>query len=201
MLLEIVRENITTDMMLFNSMFNDFGNREKGTTLELNKRFIGILNDIVKNTPKTRKVSFDKQIDTHKQNFLSYLPKPPVTPIFADMVSKEPLRNLDELIKDTIANRQYEPVKSPSDPKINILPPKVLDIEPIPVTESSNYLNQSVMDLGVAEISNTYNSSHEISNIMQTISNIEIKIDILTQNISDLVKLMKQSHNVNTIIP
>ena len=205
MLLEIVRENITTDTVLFTNMFKDFGNREKGSTIELNKQFLRILNDIVKNTPKTRKVSFDKQIDNHKQNFLSYMPKTPITPIFADMTPKEPLRNIDDLIKDTIASRQYESFQPQSSSKsdINVSIPipsnnkqKILDIEYITNNTSEIYTSSPIVDLGKIEPSSNDIDHDNISNMLHAISTMETKIDTLMMNVSEILQYIKQNKSI-----
>jgi hypothetical protein len=101
LLYEIVYENITKDTDLFEKMFNDFGMREQGPVMTLNKKFLSIISDISNKTIEPRKtVSFDQQYNNHKRNFMSYTPKHPEAPIFTDMIPKEPLRNIDEIIKD-----------------------------------------------------------------------------------------------------
>jgi len=107
-LAELVRENITPDSMLFDNVFKDFGNRERGPLIELNKKFLTIMNDIVHTSQKPKKVSFDQQIETHRQNFLSYSPKPPTIPIFADNPSVDNLRNISEIVQDAMETRKYD---------------------------------------------------------------------------------------------
>jgi hypothetical protein len=112
---EIVYENITQDTVLFDKMFNDFGSREQGPVMALNKKFLSILSDITAKAVEPRKtVSFDQQYNNHKRNFMSYTPKHPEAPIFADVLPKVPLRNIDELIKETVVSRQYELAPSKS---------------------------------------------------------------------------------------
>ena len=105
---ELVKENLTPDMMLFDNVFKDFGNRERGPLIELNKKFLTIMKDIVQNIQKPRKVSFDQQIETHRQNFLSYAPKPPTIPVFADKPSVDNLRNISEIVQDAMETRKYD---------------------------------------------------------------------------------------------
>ena len=107
-LAELVRENITPDIMLFDNVFKDFGNRERGPLIELNKKFLTIMKDLVQNIQKPKKVSFDQQIETHRQNFLSYSPKPPTIPIFADNPSVDNLRNISEIVHDAMETRKYD---------------------------------------------------------------------------------------------
>jgi hypothetical protein len=198
-LLDIVKQNITTDVVLFDTMFKDFGSREHGPVMELNKKFLRILNDIVKNTPKTRKVSFDQQCDTHKQNFLSYAPKTPPTPRFADTLPDEPLKNIDDLVKDTIAARQYEIVKptqsinQPIPIQDPVLSKKILDIQPNNSTNVTNPFLQIAIDLSESdEISKSINdySNHPASTlnnlepVIMMISKLESKIDMILSKLS-----------------
>lgn len=198
-LLDIVKENITSDVVLFDTMFKDFGSREHGPVMELNKKFLRILNDIVKNTPKTRKVSFDQQCDTHKQNFLSYAPKTPPTPIFADTIPDEPLKNIDDLVKDTIASRQYEIVKTTQhtnqvipiqDP---VLSKKILDIQPVHSPNVSIPFLQMAIDISEPEelpksidvISNHPTTNwNNLEPFIMMISKLETKIDMILSKLS-----------------
>jgi hypothetical protein len=201
-LLSLVKEHITTDVSLFDNMFNDFGSREKGPVLDLNKRFIRILNDMIKNNPKTRKVSFDQQCDTHKQNFLSYAVKPPQTPVFADSLSDKPLKNIDDLVKDTIASRQYEiapsgrqyeiapsgtqPIK-PIPIKDPVMSKKILDIQPTASDELDNPFLKLAIDLSEPEECSKYTPSNwNPQQLMQMIYTLETKLDMVLSKLSTI---------------
>ena len=121
LLREIVSENITTDMEVFNKVFKDFGKNTNMETVDLmvyNKQFLTLLQTIIHNKndystaealSQKRKVSFDNKLEEHKQHFLSYTPKPPHIPDFVDKTDNTNLGNIDQLIKQTLLTRNYEP--------------------------------------------------------------------------------------------
>jgi hypothetical protein len=136
LLREIVTENITTDIDIFNKVFQDFSKNSNTDTNDLmlfNKQFLTLLQTIIHNktdysssaaaVSQKRKVSFDNKLEEHKQHFLSYTPKPPHIPDFLDKSDNTTLGNIDNLIKQTLLNRNYEPIPTPINKpprKINI---------------------------------------------------------------------------------
>ena len=126
MLSEIVKDNITTDMVLFDNLYNDFGSRESGPLMSLNKKFLTIIRDI-SISMKPRKVTFEQQVETQRQNFLSYTPTPPNTPVFSDTISPDPPRKLEDIVKDAMVSRKYD--TTPVEVKSDV--PKRLNIQPI----------------------------------------------------------------------
>lgn len=137
LLCEIVTENITTNLDVFNKVFTDFSKTMSTTdTVDLmlyNKQFLTLLQTIIHSNPDTtssnavyqkRKVSFDNKLEEHKQHFLSYTPKPPNIPDFLDKPDNKPIENIDNLIKQTLLYRNYEPVPVSSTNK----PPRKINI-------------------------------------------------------------------------
>jgi hypothetical protein len=136
LLCEIVTENITTNLDIFNKVFTDFSKTMSTTdTVDLmlyNKQFLTLLQTIIHSNPDTtssnavyqkRKVSFDNKLEEHKQHFLSYTPKPPTIPDFLDKADNKSLDNIDTLIKQTLLNRNYEPL--PVSSSLNKHPRKI----------------------------------------------------------------------------
>ena len=190
---EIVEQHITKDNGLFEQLFVEFGNKEKGSVMELNKKFLSIISDISTKTHEPRKVSFEQQYNNHHRNFMSYTPKHPESPVFSDIVPKEPLRNIDELIKETVINRQYEisPVGVSKFP-IKYSPPvantetakKYITIQPTTPNEISVSLGDSAI-----EISSTYTESmnaNEIHDMCILLKTLEAKLSGMESDLSIL---------------
>ena len=77
------------------------------------------------------------------------------------MVPKEPLRNIDELIKDTIANRQYETVRNTIKQFVINIARKYVDSEitndsPADILQNKDKVifNNSVGDISALDINN-----------------------------------------------
>ena len=204
---ELVYDNITKDSDLFEKMFTDFGAREKGDVMSLNKKFLSIITDIASKTHEPRKtVSFDQQYNNHKRNFMSYTPKHPEAPIFTDMVPKEPLRNIDEIIKETVISRQYDlapnvnKYSSPSiqQPKnIETIQIKQIDIQPVLQNELTVSLADSAIEL-VSDISEPI-PDQQIQSILKLLYSLDSKLTGIETELS-LLKSSITAKNTDTNI-
>lgn len=190
---KIVEQHITKDTGLFEQLFVEFGKKEKGSVMELNKKFLSIISDISTKTHEPRKVSFDQQYNNHRRNFMSYTPKHPESLVFSDIAPKEPLRNIDELIKETVINRQYDlspvgvstfPIKE-IEPVANTSPAKkYLTIQPA----TSNEISGSLGDIAI-EISSPYTESmnaNEIHDMCILLKTLEAKLSGMETDLSIL---------------
>ena len=201
----IVKEHITDDPVLFDTLFNDFGHREKGTLMTLNKKFLKVMNDLVPKTPTAKKVTFDAQCNSHEQNFLSYIPKPPPTPIFADMPTKDVLKNIDEIMKETLAYRQYETI--PTKPSTSLptntntitnntthppkTPIKTINIHSTDVDDANKYIQTTVISLDSLPSTSTSTFLDIDPVFEESRININTRLDAICLDIAEIKEMLR----------
>lgn len=137
MLFDVIsEESINIDNSSFNKLFLEFGqtNGNRHPLMEMNKQFIRNLlstygrhstkshsqiqmqnNNMSTNMPsrpqgsRSKNVSFDEQLELHRQHFQQFAsPPPPTPPIFEDDTSINPSGNLDILMKKALSERKYD---------------------------------------------------------------------------------------------
>lgn len=185
-LYEIVTENITNDVDIFNKVFQDFGNINQNNTesydlMTYNKQFLTLLQSVIHNKPEVaaqkRKVTFDNKLEEHKQHFLSYIPKQPPTPDFSDKPDNTDLGNIDALVQQTISKRNYVPLiqinKKLNNPNHQPLPqqqpqhtPRKIQIQTQPIEQDTLTKDAIVLDnIGVQDpIANLFSKlQHKIN--------------------------------------
>lgn len=194
----IVKENITDDSVLFDTIFKDFGHREKGTLMTLNKKFLKVMNDLVPKTPIAKKVTFDAKCDLHEQNFLSYIPKPPPTPIFADMPAKDVLKNIDDIMKETLAYRQYETIPTkkstilPTSTNNNTnttLPIKTINIHSTDVDAANKYIQTTVISLDSPPSTSTFLDIDPV--FEESRIDINTRLDAICLDIAEIKEMLR----------
>lgn len=150
LLYEIVTENITNDLDIFNKVFNDFSNLNQNNTenydlITYNKQFLTLLQSVIHNKPEVasqkRKVTFDNKLEEHKQHFLSYMPKTPPTPDFLDKTDNTNLDHIDTLIQQTLLKRNYEPITTPNTRK-----PRKIQIQAHPIDQDTLTKDAIILD-------------------------------------------------------
>jgi hypothetical protein len=138
----ITEECINVDYSSFNKMLLEFGqiNGTRHSLMEMNKQFIRHLitnygrtqsnptgfseqqfhsnSNISTNMPsrpqgsRSKNVSFDEQLELHKQHFQQYAaPPPPTPPIFKDEESNNS-SDLEVLMKKALSERKYDVISS-----------------------------------------------------------------------------------------
>lgn len=202
LLYEIVKENITTDIEIFNKVFNDFGNLNQNNTenydlITYNKQFLTLLQSIIHNKPEVaahkRKVTFDNKLEEHKQHFLSYIPKPPPTPDFVDKPDTTNIDPIDTLIQQTLLKRNYEPI-APVNKK-----PRKIQIQNQPI-EQDTLTNEAILldtteDDPIANLfsklqqhnTNTNSSGVQTNPNITTDEDINGYINTIQQNINNIL--------------
>jgi len=174
LLYEIVTENITNDVDVFNKVFQDFGNLNKNNTeqndlITYNKQFITLLQTIVHNKPELisqkRKVTFDNKLEEHKQHFLSYSVKtPPPTPNFVDKTDNSNLEHIDALIQQTILKRNYEQITPVHNNNNNNNKPRKIQIQ--------HQLEQDTLTNDAIILDTTINTENDpIANLFSKLQN------------------------------
>jgi len=136
LLYDVIKETINIDYLSFNQRFLEFGqsNGNKMPLIEMNKQFIRSFlspssnsNSNANEKPQTssnmstnilfrpqgsrsKNVSFDEQLELHKQHFQQFsAPPPPTPPVFKDE-DKESFSNLDLLMQKALSERNYDPI-------------------------------------------------------------------------------------------
>jgi hypothetical protein len=141
LLYEVIRETMNVDYASFNKSFLEFGqiNGNSLPLMEMNKQFIRsfLVSSGMDNTPqsypqrqsqsqsqqtsmpfrpqgaRSKNVSFDEQLELHKQHFQQFaVPPPPTPPNFKDE-DPEPVINLDILMQKALSDRKYDPMPPP----------------------------------------------------------------------------------------
>jgi len=136
----ISEESINVDYPSFNQIFIEYG-QTTGNNLplmEMNKQFIRYLlanygrkntsqqqqqNNISTSMPsrpqgsRSKNVSFDQQLELHRQHFQQYsAPPPPEPPVFKDE-TPSPSGDLDILMKKALSERKYDPILPQQNPR------------------------------------------------------------------------------------
>jgi hypothetical protein len=143
----ITEESVNIDYSSFNKMLLEFGqiNGTRHPLIEMNKQFIRHLitnygriqsnptgfseqqfhsnSNISTNMPsrpqgsRSKNVSFDEQLELHKQHFQQYAaPPPPTPPIFKDDESNNS-SDLEALMKKALSERKYDVISSQPNPR------------------------------------------------------------------------------------
>lgn len=140
LLLDIIKEEVPNiNINMFQSMFLDFGTKEKGDLLSLNKKFIYLVMTIIStnntqsqppsykpdnlNQPidvtyqkhsQLKRVSFEHEVDKHRLHFQQFAAPPiPPTPKFSDDLTDDKI-NIDVLLHNTLKDRNYDiPLQKP----------------------------------------------------------------------------------------
>ena len=206
-LLDIIREEIpNVNINTFQHLFNDFGKKEHGDLLTLNKKFINIFFTIV-NDPthslfplmktelkytqmnitsqdfsKSRKVSFDHALEKHRQHFQTLANPPiPAVPNFQDKLDDEQ-DNLDHLLQQTLLTRQYDiPFANPNpnpnpNPNIPTLP---LQQHLMPLPQQHQQPNRPRL-LEIGSLIPETEINHQIIDILPNL-NSATKLQTITQ--------------------
>lgn len=146
LLYDVIKESINIDYISFNQRFLEFGqiNGNKFPLIEMNKQFIRSFlvtpskQQMSTNMPsrpqgsRSKNVSFDEELELHKQHFQQFAaPPPPTPPVFKDYEDESFLHvnknrtgtgpgnehgnsNLDLLMQKALSERKYDPIPPPS---------------------------------------------------------------------------------------
>ena len=174
--------------------------------VSLNKRFLTMMLKMMKNETKQatieptkkykiediqseRQKTFESQLNQKKHEFEQYnTPKKPPVPNFADTIENEKIKNIDELISQTISQRNFD-----------IQPLKYIQIqEPVP-----NNFNKEIIELPPVT---TATSEISILQKFKTINqyqpplineevNLKTKIEVLEEKIDKIYSIIENIYN------
>ena len=177
----------------FQNAFLEFGRKETGPLMDLNKKFIRRLMHKISTQPKptpvfpftqpietarSKNVTFDQQLELHQQHFKQFAaPPPPPTPVFKDELI-QPSSGIDELMKKAIMERKYDTlnIQPPStslqqQPYQNQRPPRRLEIDT--VVNDIDIIKNDIID-----IDNLENNSQQ-SSANKSVENLFSKLRIV----------------------
>ena len=179
----------------------------------LNKKFLTIMLKIIKNEPlqepqkkykiediqTERQKLFDAQLAQRRNEFEQFNnPKKPPVPNFADTLDNEKIKNIDELISQTISQRNFDiqplkyiQIQEPINTNIN---KEIIDLSPI---------QQSVQTVGEEMFEKNEKNILEKLKIVKPLPlkeelDLNGKIELLEQKIDNIYQLIK---NMSERIP
>jgi len=185
------------------------GIQDSSQLVALNKKFLTIMLKIMK--PETiaiepakkykiediqseRQKTFETQLKQRQNDFEQYnTPKKPPVPNFADTIENEKIKNIDELISQTISQRNFD-----------VQPLKYIQIqEPV-----LNNFNKEIIDLSppAANITNTTNEINILGKL-KTINdplplplpleefNLKMKIEMIEEKIDKIYDILQNIHD------
>jgi hypothetical protein len=214
LLYDVIKEYINIDYPSFNKRFLEFGktNGNKMSLIEMNKKFISSFlsstqNTMTNNVPfrpqgsRSKNVSFDEQLELHKQHFNQFSsPPPPNTPVFKDE-NNESFVNLDLLMKKALNERNYDQLPTQPVRKLHIgsvIEDEIHDNDVIDV-EKFNEINKSKnIHVGseVISVTNTFFSKlqqlkpEKRLDPLENPNKIEVEEDNIKSMITDLTNTL-----------
>jgi hypothetical protein len=174
--------------------------------VSLNKRFLTMMLKMMKNETKQatteptkkykiediqseRQKTFESQLNQRKQEFEQYnTPKKPPVPNFADNLDNEKIKNIDELISQTISQRNFD-----------IQPLKYIQIqEPVP-----NNFNKEIIELSpvtpVTPVTNEISILQKLKTINEPVLNedfnLKTKLETLEEKIDKIYNIIQNIYN------
>ena len=175
----------------FQNAFLEFGRKETGPLMDLNKKFIRKLMQKISTQHKlptpsqllpqqqptfpfnmarsSKNVTFDEQLELHQQHFKQFsAPPPPPTPVFSDDLT-QPSSGIDELMKKAIMERKYDTHNiSPPPPSSLQQQQQYYSQRPPRKLEIGNIVNDpDIVKQDIIDIDNLENVSLQISEIPQ----------------------------------
>ena len=136
-----------------------------------------------------RQKTFESQLNQRKQEFEKYnTPKKPPVPNFADNLDNEKIKNIDELISQTISQRNFD-----------IQPLKYIQIqEPVP-----NNFNKEIIELSpvtpVTPVTNEISILQKLKTINEPVLNedfnLKTKLETLEEKIDKIYNIIQNIYN------
>lgn len=219
---ELVYNNLIKNINLFykNESENEIG--DSLNLVSLNKKFLKIMLDSIRNEPvkkykiediqTERQKMFEVQLNKRKNDFEQSitLKKPPV-PNFTENIENDKIQNIEELIAQARMQRNFDVPDVPKEIKyiqIQEQVPNNFNKEIIELTTASNNKLNTLNTLNTVNTVNTLNNVNELNFLhkLKTIKehdadevNIKDRLDELEEKINAIYSMMEKIYNkINT---
>jgi hypothetical protein len=216
----ITEESINLDYASFNKLFLEFGqiNGTRHPLIEMNKQFVRLLITNYGRTQskstgfteqplyqpsrpqgsRSKNVSFDEQLEIHKQHFQQYaVPPTPTPPVFKDEESN-PSADLDVLMKKALSERKYDVISQQQNTRKlhigSVIEDEIHKEDLIDIDKySGEQPQQDISTLGFFSKLKTVKKEDELDSLKQIVTKLSQqleetnkRVDILSQEIAVL---------------